>query len=278
MGADGGTIPKRCELVKKKKKVERVDKNVENVNRWGTCQITQEPLKKPIVACKLGRMYNKEAILEARLAKTLQQNETTKHIRSLADVKELQLTGNRDYRRESDAEKGDTYMDYGQTQFQCPVTGLGMNGVNEFVLNWNCGCVISARALTEVATTMCPSCSQAPIEPSKMIKLYPDDDTMERYRREIADEEVLRRAEKKERKEKASVGSTTAEEKGIKAPKRKIESSEVGSAAKKGITSKASSLQNDPRLPESVKAMFTSSASAQRQPKAHWVTHNPLYF
>ena len=55
MGADGGTIPKICELVRRKKKKEKVDKNVENANKWRTCQSTQEPLKKPIVACKLGR-------------------------------------------------------------------------------------------------------------------------------------------------------------------------------------------------------------------------------
>lgn len=55
MGADGGTIPKRCELVRGKKKTEKVDKNVENANKWRTCQLTQEALLKPIVACKLGR-------------------------------------------------------------------------------------------------------------------------------------------------------------------------------------------------------------------------------
>ena len=45
MGADGGTIPKRCELVKAKKKKEKLDKNVKNANRWKNCQMTQEPLK-----------------------------------------------------------------------------------------------------------------------------------------------------------------------------------------------------------------------------------------
>ena len=55
MGADGGTIPKRCELVRGKKKTAKVDKNVENANKWRTCKLTQEALLKPIVACKLGR-------------------------------------------------------------------------------------------------------------------------------------------------------------------------------------------------------------------------------
>lgn len=55
MGADGGTIPKRCELVKKKKKKEKVDKNVSNATRWRLCRLSQEPLKRPIVACRLGK-------------------------------------------------------------------------------------------------------------------------------------------------------------------------------------------------------------------------------
>lgn len=55
MGADGGTIPKRCELVKSKKKKEKIDKNVANAARWRICRLSQEPLKRPIVACPLGR-------------------------------------------------------------------------------------------------------------------------------------------------------------------------------------------------------------------------------
>lgn len=45
MGADGGTIPKRCELVKAKKKVEKVDKATKNATKWKNCQLTQAPLK-----------------------------------------------------------------------------------------------------------------------------------------------------------------------------------------------------------------------------------------
>lgn len=53
--SDGGTIPKRCELVRKKKKVEQVDKNVTNAAKWETCQLSNEPLRKPVIACRYGR-------------------------------------------------------------------------------------------------------------------------------------------------------------------------------------------------------------------------------
>lgn len=55
MGCDGGTIPKCHELVKGPKKVEKIDKNAELVARWYYCMLSQEKLKKPIVACELGR-------------------------------------------------------------------------------------------------------------------------------------------------------------------------------------------------------------------------------
>lgn len=55
MGADGGTIPKRCELVKNKKKKEKLDRSVANATRWRLCRLSQEPLKRPIVACRFGK-------------------------------------------------------------------------------------------------------------------------------------------------------------------------------------------------------------------------------
>lgn len=43
-------------------------------------------------------LYNKEAILEGLLDKTLGDSDLTKHIRSRADFKELKLTENKEYK------------------------------------------------------------------------------------------------------------------------------------------------------------------------------------
>ena len=67
MGNDGGSIPKREELVKLKKRKERVERDEQNRNKWGLCAFSKQPLVAPIVACKLGYLYNKTAILEALL-------------------------------------------------------------------------------------------------------------------------------------------------------------------------------------------------------------------
>ncbi len=42
--------------------------------------------------------------------------------------------------------------------------------------------------------------------------------------------------------------------------------------------SKAKSIQDDPNATKAYKALFTTSEACKRQPKAHWVTHNPLFY
>ena len=63
MGCDGGTIPTRDELVKLKKKPEQRDKDGHRIFRWQHCSISQQPLRKPVMACEMGKMYNKESII-----------------------------------------------------------------------------------------------------------------------------------------------------------------------------------------------------------------------
>jgi hypothetical protein len=50
--------------------------------RWQHCNVSQEPLKKPIVACTLGRLYNKDTIIEKLLDKS-SIPETMAHIKGL---------------------------------------------------------------------------------------------------------------------------------------------------------------------------------------------------
>lgn len=55
MGCDGGTIPKRHELVKTKQKEEQRDKNADLAAKWKHCALSNQPIEEPIVACELGR-------------------------------------------------------------------------------------------------------------------------------------------------------------------------------------------------------------------------------
>ena len=62
------------------------DKDSERLYKWQHCCLTQEPLRKRIVCCELGRLYNKEAIIEKLLDKALAGT-----IRSVEHIKGLKV-------------------------------------------------------------------------------------------------------------------------------------------------------------------------------------------
>ena len=100
MGCDGDTIPTRDELVKTKKNPEKKDKDSVRIYKWQHCHLTQDQLVRPIVACELGKLYNKEAIIKNLLRRKnvdsqeeyVAANASVDHVRSLKDIKELILT------------------------------------------------------------------------------------------------------------------------------------------------------------------------------------------
>lgn len=58
------------------------DKDSELSFRWRHCSITQEPLEQPIAACGLGRLYKKQAVIEALLDRSILP-ESAAHIKSI---------------------------------------------------------------------------------------------------------------------------------------------------------------------------------------------------
>jgi len=151
MGCDGGTIPTRDELVKLKKKPEQKDSDGHRIYKWQHCAITQQVLSKPIVACEMGRLYNKESVIELLLSEDrTSAPRWTDHIKQLKDVVELQLTPNPAYSdssRRQDAVGDGMYVDRLVAPWICPVTGLEMNGRFKFVLNIISGRVVAERAV-----------------------------------------------------------------------------------------------------------------------------------
>ncbi|XP_032461258.1 replication termination factor 2 isoform X3 [Phocoena sinus] len=163
MGCDGGTIPKRHELVKGPKKVEKVDKNAELVAQWNYCTLSQEILRRPIVACELGRLYNKDAIIEFLLDKSSEKalGKAASHIKSIKNVTELRLSDNPAWEGDKGNTKGDKHDDLQRARFICPVVGLEMNGRHRFCFLRCCGCVFSERALKEIKAEVCHTCGAA---------------------------------------------------------------------------------------------------------------------
>jgi len=152
MGNDGGSIPDRRDLVKNKPKAEQADKNNQTIAAWFFCALSKRPLKEPVVSCALGKLYNKDALLEYLLDKNAYGDgaEICGHIKSLKDVKTLRLTPNPSSNPASD----ETFK---HPPFICPLTLKGMSGSLPFVYLSTCGCVFSAAGLKAVSSPSTPS-------------------------------------------------------------------------------------------------------------------------
>ncbi|GFS44767.1 replication termination factor 2 [Nephila pilipes] len=321
MGCDGGTIPRRDELVRTKKKPEQKDKNAETVAKWKHCAISQDPLRKPIVACELGRLYNKEAVIEHILNKGAATSSiNASHIIKLSDVKELNLTEKSDFQQKN--HKGDEYVDFNDSRYICPVTGLDMNGKQKFYFVWECGCVFSERAVKEVKSETCHKCGK-PFDQNNIIVINGTDEELEVLREKMTERRRLAKLAKKKKRAVATVTSDESFEKKIKlesgepstssqtmpdvksindetqlngkmnqnadsklAIVRSVKSDVLQNGKSSSKTAvilpekaqKSYSIAKDPKASAAYKSLFTSHKNAQKQEKAHWITHNPLYY
>lgn len=129
----------------------------EMLARATRCRLSGERLQPPCVADELGSLFNKEALVHALLNKTLPA--ALAHISSLKAVTTLKLdpipsrtashtaagTG-----PGSSSTNGRNGSSSDLAVFQCPVTGLEMNGRVQFVIHKPSGLVLSERALREV--------------------------------------------------------------------------------------------------------------------------------
>lgn len=281
MGCDGGTIPKRDELVRTKKKPEQKDKEAELHCKWRLCASSQEELRSPIVACELGHLFNKESVLEILLDKA-KAPECGLHLRNLKDVKELNLTTNPSYKKH--ANKGDSYDDVQAAQYICPVLGIEMNGKFRFCFIWNCGCVMSERSLKEIKTSVCHKC-QKPFQDTDLIVINPSEGEVDAMKTNM---EARRAAAKGKGKSGKRAAENDNNEKKVEKGK-KLKSEHNNETP--GIVQKLAKLEDpafekvksnysvakDPAASEVYKSLFTTHEKAKKQTKAHWITYNPFY-
>lgn len=152
MGNDGGSIPDRRDLVKSKPKAEQADKANQTRARWFFCALSKRPLQEPVVSCALGKLYNKDSIIEYLLDRSAYGDgeDICGHIRSLKDVKTLKLTPNASKTSPNSEAAPD------RAPFVCPLTLKEMNGSQPFVYLWTCGCVFSQSGLRAVTGTPPP--------------------------------------------------------------------------------------------------------------------------
>ncbi|XP_029538488.1 replication termination factor 2-like isoform X3 [Oncorhynchus nerka] len=305
MGCDGGTIPKRHELVKGPKKVEKVDKNAELAARWKYCALSTEKLRRPIVACDLGRLYNKDAVIEYLLDKSADRpnSEVASHLRGIKDIKELNLTDNPAWEGERRNTKGDRYEDMHCAMFICPVVGLEMNGKHRFCFLQTCGCVFSDRALKEVKTEICHKCGD-PFKDENLVVLNGTKEEVGKLREKMEEKRAKAKATKKPKKNKvaetvakpsdskenpestetvSSEGQTSTQNGGDNSQPAVPEppaSSSTKVVTPSAATGSKRSIQTMEEKSETYKSLFTSHSSAKRtkDQTSNWVTHTPYHF
>jgi hypothetical protein len=302
MGCDGGTIPKRDELVRQKKKAEVKDKDAANMAKWRYCTLKHDALRQPIVVDSYGLLYNKDTILEYLLDRTLFEHGPT-YIKKMKDIKQLQLTENSSFNSNHN-DLGNEYLDVYSSPFICPLTGLEMNGKYKFCAIWTCGCVLSDRALRTVNKNnnteeklSCPKCGRE-YSNDDVIILNPEDDDInlvEQRRERLAANQKKNGSSKRKSPEaevetngkKAKTGKSIFHENLFFSYFVLLESTAASSSSTtaKASTSKVvpttkSAIQQDPTTSNLYKDLFTTSDAAKKKEKnkAHWVTYNPLYF
>ncbi|XP_071869336.1 replication termination factor 2 [Bombus fervidus] len=283
MGCDGGTIPRRDELVRVKKKPEQKDKEAELAFKWRHCTIKQLPLQPPVVGCALGRLYSKESVLEGLLDRNTLP-ESAQHIKTLKDIKNLNLTSNPAFEGNK-AKKGDCYIDERKSPYICPLIGLEMNGKYKFCFLWSCGCVMSERALKEVRSKICHQCQQ-PFTETDIVIINAEGDDLK-----LMEENMTQRktAQKRSKKQKHNEDNQTQDVRQEEVPKKKMRKEEKSGTVKvSGNRTEAEdpaykkvkdnySVAKDPKASEVFKSIFTTHKSAAEQDRAHWVTYNPFY-
>ncbi len=89
MGNDGGSIPRRREVVKSKKREVKAETHEVARAKARLCALTKEPLGgKHVVVCRLGLLYNKEEVIKKMIEKAMPK--VFRHIRKISkDVKDV---------------------------------------------------------------------------------------------------------------------------------------------------------------------------------------------
>lgn len=168
MGNDGGTIVKRLDIVKVRSDGSdaKVDPAILAKVLATTCSLSHQPLQAPIVADRLGRIYNKDSILKYLLSRADSKGDSVAvrkadriagHIRGLKDVQTLKPTENPAYK--SSSKKGEQDEDK-PAPFVCPLNQREMNGRHRFVYIKQCSCMMSSSGLIATISDQLVSASK----------------------------------------------------------------------------------------------------------------------
>ncbi|KAI0377346.1 DUF602-domain-containing protein [Hypomontagnella monticulosa] len=193
MGNDGGSIPKRRELVREAARLptssELKATALESLTHaWSTCPLSDAPLDlSNTVSDWRGRLYNYESILQYLMPSSsetpiseIQQAEFARTgIRSLKDAMKLKITTRKD-------EKGREFA-------ACPVSMKELGAATKSVYIIPCGHVFAEVAMKEISDTekQCPECSESFEERDVIPILSTDEADIEKLAKRIDELKTL---------------------------------------------------------------------------------------
>ena len=231
-------------------------------------------MKSPVVSCELGKLYNKEAIVEYLLDKTLYGDgqKICGHIRSLKDVKELKLTPNPSFKINSDDVVSESMLK--TSPFICPLTLKEMNGKQPFLYIRQSGYVVSEAGLKNIGSVnKCPETGLEFNKDTDLITLNPNPDlefSMKEklYEKRLKDDQV-----KKSKKRKNINGSSTDSNKVQKSEQPPIVS-DVVAGARKAVGEALKNTSNQKNQSEAVKSIFGPKdlPKSGRKTDSEWMT------
>jgi hypothetical protein len=149
MGADGGVITTRQDMVQKQKRSASSEAERERhaslaQSHWTECTLTGLPLKSPILVSKNGSFFNKAPVLEAIASKTIPRN--MRHLRQRDAMRELDLLGSQSL-----------------GAYRCPLSekSPGPGTTDSWIVLFECGHLFHGPSFRELAMAECPVCGKA---------------------------------------------------------------------------------------------------------------------
>ncbi|MCJ1285629.1 hypothetical protein MMC26_004970 [Xylographa opegraphella] len=181
MGNDGGSIPKRRELVKEAARLPtsaeiKESQQEQQAYHWTTCPLSHEPLKQPVVSDSAGILYNKDSVLEYLLPQDDETRGRSKaddeevlggRVRSLKDVVEVKFEVERN---ESGREDGKASPR--KSKWICPITNKVLGPGVRAVYLVPCGHAFLESTVKEIQAEACLQCNEA-YTPESIILILP---------------------------------------------------------------------------------------------------------
>lgn len=225
---------------------------------WFYCALSKKLLSQPVVSCELGKLYNKEAIVEYLLDKSVYGDgqKICGHIRSLKDVKELKLTPNPSFKQLSGLDSDSMLSN---APFLCPITLKEMNGKQRFVYLPKTGIVASESGLRSMnngsKTGHCPE-TGAEYNVDELITLNPSREEEEAMKEQLYAKRLKQADNKKSKKRKAVADQSNQATKTRKAETIDEEPvSDVVRGARKAVSDALSNSSRNTNQSDAVKSI-----------------------